>query len=101
MSHFDENALNKLMKLCRLECSAEEKQKFLHSVSRVVEYIDHLSEIPTEGVAPCNHILETIHNMTREDQTCPTLPRETFLSNAPSHVGGMIKVPVILKMTNS
>lgn len=97
MSHFDENDLQKLMKLSRIECSNEEKEKFYKALSRVVTYMDQLSEVNTEGIAPCNHILETISNVTREDETGEVLPRETFLANAPSHVGGMVRVPPIVK----
>lgn len=101
MSHFNENDLQKLMKLSRIECSKEEKEKFYKSLSRVVSYMDQLSEVNTEGVSPCNHILETISNVTREDEVGEILPRETFLANAPSHVGGMVRVPPIIKTTNS
>lgn len=97
MSHFDENDLNKLMKLCKIACSAEEKQRFYNSLSKVVSYMDQLSEVCTDGVKPCNHILETMHNVMRDDEPKNTLSREEFLSNAPSHVGGMIKVPTVIK----
>ena len=101
MSHFDETDLNKLMKLSRIDCSEQEKQKLISSLSRVVSYINLLSEVDTEGVAPCNHILETLANVTREDEVGPTLSRETFLANAPSHVGGMVKVPTVIKTNPS
>jgi aspartyl-tRNA(Asn)/glutamyl-tRNA(Gln) amidotransferase subunit C len=37
----------------------------------------------------------------REDKVGETLPRELFLANAPSHVGGLIRVPPVIKFTNS
>lgn len=101
MSHFNEKDLLKLMKLSKIECSQEEKDRFHTALSRVVNYIDQLTEVDTEGVAPCNHILETITNVMREDETGETLSRDTFLANAPSHVGGMVRVPPILKLSNS
>jgi len=101
MSHFDEKDLLKLMKLSKIECSQEEKDRFYTALSRVVTYIDQLTEVDTEGVAPCNHILETITNVMRDDEIGQTLSRDTFLSNAPSHVGGMVRVPPIIKTSNS
>ena len=101
MTHFDENDLIKLMKLSRIDCSAEGKERFFKALSRVVSYMDQMSEVETTGVAPCNHILETMTNVMREDEVGQTLSRDTFLSNSPSHVGGMIKVPTIIKTTNS
>lgn len=101
MTHFHEDDLNKLMKLSRIECTEEEKKNLYNSLSRVVSYIDQLQEVNTQGVAACNHVLEGMHNIMREDEVGSTLSRDVFLSNAPSHVGGMIRVPPIIKATNS
>jgi len=100
MAHFDEKELAKLAKLCRIECSEEEKKKFYSSLLRILDYIDQMKEIDTDGVAPCDRVLETLSNVMREDVVGETLSRETFLSNAPAHVGGMVRVPTIIKMVN-
>jgi aspartyl-tRNA(Asn)/glutamyl-tRNA(Gln) amidotransferase subunit C len=97
MSHFDESDLIKLMKLCKIACSSEEKERFYNSLSKVVSYMDQLNEVCTDGVSPCSHILETMHSVMREDIEKNDLTREAFLANAPSHVGGMIKVPSVMK----
>jgi aspartyl-tRNA(Asn)/glutamyl-tRNA(Gln) amidotransferase subunit C len=97
MSSFDEKEIEKLAKLSRIECSAEEKKNLQANISRILTYIDQLKEVNTDGVAPCNHILEAMHNVWREDVIGDLLPRELFLANAPSHVGGMIKVPPVIK----
>ena len=100
MSHLDEKEFAKLTKLCRIECTQEEKQKLFNNVSRIVSYVAQLDELDTQGVEPCNHAVATVTNVMREDQTGETLPRETFLANAPSHIGGMIRVPSVIKMSN-
>lgn len=100
MAQFDENELAKLAQLSRIECTAEEKKKLLHSLTRVIAYVDILQAVDTEGVAPCNTVLETVNNVMREDDVGETLPREQFLANAPSHVGGMIRVPPVIKFNN-
>ncbi len=100
MSEFSEQEFLKLMNLCKIACSEEERKKFTHSLSSVLSYVKLLQEIPTEGVPACNHVLETVHTVSREDEVKETLPRETFLSNAPSHVGGMIRVPPIIKFSH-
>lgn len=56
-----------------------------------------MKEVDTEGVEVCNHVSETVSNVMREDDIGETLPRETFLENSPSHVGGMIRVPTVIK----
>jgi aspartyl-tRNA(Asn)/glutamyl-tRNA(Gln) amidotransferase subunit C len=99
MSAFDEKELSKLAKLCRIETTEEEKKKLFQSLSKILTYIELLKEVDTEGVAPCNHILETLHNVMREDEIGEVLPREVFLANAPSHVGGMVRVPPVIKFS--
>jgi aspartyl-tRNA(Asn)/glutamyl-tRNA(Gln) amidotransferase subunit C len=97
MEQFDEKELANLFHLCRIECTEEEKKKLLGNLRRVLSYIGLLEEVDTGGVKPCNHLVETIANVLREDAIGELLPRETFLANSPSHVGGMIKVPPVMK----
>ena|ERR1700722_9182830 len=97
MTQFDEKDLLKLKKLSRIECSEEEQKKLLHSLRNILAYIDQLKEVDTEGVTPCSHVLETMVNVMREDEVGETLPRELFLSNAPAHTGGLVRVPPVMK----
>lgn len=97
MSKFEESDLIKLTKLSHIECEEAEKKKLLHSLQGILTYVELLKEINTEGVKTCNHVLENMQNITRKDEVGETLPREVFLENAPEHVGGMIRVPLILK----
>ena len=97
MAHFDEKELEKLAKLCRIACSSEEKSAFSSSLSRVLAHIDQLSAVDTEGVAPCDRVSETLSNVLREDVVGQTLARDTFLNNSPAHVGGMVRVPPVIK----
>jgi aspartyl-tRNA(Asn)/glutamyl-tRNA(Gln) amidotransferase subunit C len=94
---FDSEEFNKLTKLCRIECTEEEKEIFSESLRKVLKHIEQLNEIDTAGVEPCFRILETVTNVMREDEIGELLSREVFLSNAPSHVGGMVRVPPVIK----
>jgi len=96
----DEKEFAKLAKLCRIETTEEEKKAFIGGLKKVLTYIEQLQEIDTEGVATCNHVLETISNVMREDEVGDILPRDLFLANAPSHVGGMVRVPPVIKFNN-
>lgn len=100
MNHFDETELAKLTKLCRIECTEEEKKEFFLSLKNILAYVEQLQQIDTEGVPPCNQVLETLKNVMREDETGDILPREVFLANAPSHVGGMVRVPPVIKFNS-
>lgn len=93
----DEAEFIKLTKLCHISCSEDERKNFLDSLGRVLEYIAALKEVNTAGVLPCNTVLETLCNVMRDDSAGELLSREEFLSNAPAHTGGMIRVPPVIK----
>jgi aspartyl-tRNA(Asn)/glutamyl-tRNA(Gln) amidotransferase subunit C len=100
MEEFDESALDRLAKLCRIACTSEEKEALQQQITSVLNYICQLSEIDTEGVPPCYRVSETLTNVMREDVVSDPLPREVFLANAPAHVGGMVRVPPVIKSSN-
>ena len=97
MSKVDKETVKNLTKLSRIDCTDEEQDAILLDLQKILEYFEQLQEITTENVAACNQVLENVENVMREDVIGQTLSRETFLSNAPSQVGGMIKVPPVIK----
>ena len=100
MANFDERELNQLIRLCRIECTEEEKKALHHHLASVLKYIEQLNEVDTTGVEPCYRVLETLSNVMREDTVSETLSRDAFLANAPAYVGGMIRVPPVIKFSN-
>ncbi len=99
MEEFDEKEVDKLAKLCRIACTEEEKKALQSQIASVLKYIQQLGEVDTEGVEPCYRVLETLTNVMREDEVGELLSRDKFLANAPSHVGGMVRVPPVIKFT--
>lgn len=97
MVQIDKETIKKLSKLSRIDCTPEEQEALFVNLQGILAYFEQLQEVDTENVAPCNHVLEDIVNVMREDVVGSTMPRELFLANAPSQVGGMIRVPPILK----
>jgi len=98
MSNFDKQSLESLEKLCRIKLTSQEEVEFLDSIKEILDYVEQMNEIDTEGVAPCNYVLKEMQmNTTREDKVGKTLPREEFLSNAPEQIGGMIRIPPVMK----
>lgn len=97
MADLDRDLVKKISELCRIGCSEEEITSLLHDMEEILDYVEQLKEVETENVPPCNHVIQNMKNVTREDTVKETLPRDTFLSNAPEHVSGMIKVPTVIK----
>jgi len=99
VSDIDKKTVENLTKLSRIECTEEEQEAILRDLKRILNYIELLNEVDTEHVPPCNHVLDDIANVLREDEVGAILPREEFLANAPSQIGGMIRVPPVIKQT--
>jgi aspartyl-tRNA(Asn)/glutamyl-tRNA(Gln) amidotransferase subunit C len=93
----EESVFNKLCHLCRISASDEEKQKLQKSIADILAYVELLDEVNTEGVTPSFTVHENLRSVMREDVPEAPLSRELFLANAPSHVGGVIRVPPVLK----
>jgi aspartyl-tRNA(Asn)/glutamyl-tRNA(Gln) amidotransferase subunit C len=97
MANLNKETIQQLTRLCRIDCTEEEQESLLQDLKRILDYVEQLQQIDTENVPPCNHVLENMSNVMREDVIGEVLNRENFLANAPSHIGGMIRVPPILK----
>ena len=99
MAQLDKEILKNLTQLSRIDCTEEEQDSLLQDLKNILAYVDQLNEVDTDNVLPCNHVLEEVSNVVREDVAGEVMPRDLFLSNAPSQVGGMIRVPPVIKQT--
>jgi aspartyl-tRNA(Asn)/glutamyl-tRNA(Gln) amidotransferase subunit C len=97
MAELDKKAIKTLSQLSRIDCTEEEQEALLKDLQKILHYIEQLNEIDTTHVQPCNQVLDDMSNVMREDIPGTPMPRELFLANAPSHVGGMIRVPPVIK----
>lgn len=78
--------------LAKLELSGEEKEQAKKDMSRMLDYIDKLAELDTEGVEPMSHVFP-VENVFREDEVTNSDTRGQLLSNAPEQKDGMFVVP--------
>lgn len=78
--------------LAKLELSGEEKEQAKKDMGRMLDYIDKLNELDTDGVEPMSHIF-SMDNVFREDVVTQGDMREAILSNAPAKKDGMFQVP--------
>lgn len=88
--------VEKVALLARLTLSAEETTQMTSQLNDVVAYVNHLSEVDTEGVEPMAHAVE-VHDVLRPDENAASLPREEALANAPSHSDQGYLVPAVLR----
>jgi aspartyl-tRNA(Asn)/glutamyl-tRNA(Gln) amidotransferase subunit C len=81
--------------LARLELSDDELETMTRQLSRILDYVDQLQQVNTEGVEPLAHPLP-IHNIFRDDDPRPSLPVAEALANAPERHGDFYSVPAVL-----
>ncbi|MCK4934495.1 MAG: Asp-tRNA(Asn)/Glu-tRNA(Gln) amidotransferase subunit GatC [Simkaniaceae bacterium] len=97
MDDITEKELDQLTKLSRIHITKEEKKKLLCDMQAILNHANELQAINTDDVPVCNHVIENTKNVFREDIAKDLLDTKAFLSNAPSEVGGMVRVPLVIK----
>ena len=78
--------------LAKLELSDSEKEAAKSDMGRMLDYIDKLSELDTNGVEPMSHVFD-VNNVLREDVVTNTDGKEDTLKNAPEENEGAFVVP--------
>ena len=97
MSDINEETLKNLCQLTRLSLTDQELQKLAGDLKRIVDHVEQLHEVDVSDLTPYSHMDEQGYEALRDDTVKQPLTRETFLKNAPDQVGGMIRVPTVIK----
>ena len=92
----DPEKVRRVARLARINLSADELEQFSNQLSDILNYVDQLSELNTEGVEPTTHPLK-ISNVFRQDQIGQSLSNEQALANAPRKHGDFFAVPKVLE----
>ena len=82
--------------LARVGMTDEETERMRGQLSDIIESIDRLREVDTEGVEPTGHSVD-LRTVMREDEPRESLPRDDVLANAPRDEGGFIRVRAVLE----
>ena len=82
--------------LSRLAIPAEQEDKYIDQMDKILTYMDNLSELDTENVKPTTYALP-MQNVFRKDEVKASLDREAALANAPLKEDGYFKVPKVLE----
>jgi aspartyl-tRNA(Asn)/glutamyl-tRNA(Gln) amidotransferase subunit C len=81
--------------LARLELDEEAVEMFTGQISTVLEYVDQLQGVDTQGVKPTSHAI-SLTNAFREDKQRDHLETEKALANAPEKEEGSFVVPKVV-----
>ena len=94
MSKVDDNTVDKIAELARLEFTSSDKENIKKDLSKILTYIDKLNEIDTEGVEPLIHISDE-NNVYRDDVVEENITQAEALKNAPDKNSDYIKIPKV------
>ena len=87
--------IEKIAHLSRILITEQEAEKQLEELSKIMEMMNLLKEIDTEGVLPLNHVLD-LNNVLRVDEVKESLKPSEVLKNAPEEYDDMFCVPKIV-----
>ena len=85
-----------IARLARLELSDDEYGESVKKLSKIVDFVAHLSEADTEGVVPMAHPLDVAQRL-RPDAVTEADERDHYQQNAPSVSGGLYLVPKVIE----
>ena len=91
----DRETVLKVAHLARLELTEEEIELFAKQLADILEFVNKMNEVDTEGVEP--FFLDYGKTPMREDIPGPTLPREEIEKNAPQFENGYFVVPRVFE----
>ena len=92
----DQQTIDKLLLLSQLSLLPEDREKLLGDLSSIVELIDFMQTIDTEGVEPLSHPLEVTQRL-RAAEPETSLDQEQYQAIAPQIRDGLYLVPRVLE----
>lgn len=78
--------------LAKLELSSEDREQAKKDMGTMLDYIDKLNELNTDGIEPMSHVFP-VNNVFREDVVTNSDESAKTLKNAPEAKDGSFKVP--------
>ena len=88
--------LQHVVKLARIELSAEEEKRISPQLSEIIQYVEKLNELDVDEIEPTAHVVQ-LTNVLREDQPLPSLSQDDAMRNAPKSANGLFVVPKIVE----
>ena len=82
--------------LARLDLTPDEQERLAGELDRILEYMDKLNELDTDGVEPLSHAVDVV-NVLRPDKAVNQPRTEALLSNAPTREDDFLSVPKIIE----
>lgn len=90
------DVLDKIAHLARLEFDEKDAEKMMQDMTEIVEWVEKLKEVDTEGVEPLTTMSHEV-NALRDDEIGEHLSHERALLHAPKKDADYFRVPKVLE----
>jgi len=87
--------VRKIAHLARLRLSEEEVGRFAGQLTAILEYVEKLNELDTQGIEPLANVVPA-QTPFREDAVTSDFPPAQVTLNAPAAEQGMFRVPPVI-----
>lgn len=92
----DTAAVAKIAKLARIKVSDEEKAHYAKEISNILQWVEQLSEVNTDGVPQMTSVA-TMELPLREDKVTDGNQQEAVIANAQGAQYGCFQVPKVIE----
>lgn len=92
----DKQDVQKIAHLARLALGEEDVSQYQTSLSSVLELVEQMQSVNTDGIEPLAHPLESKQRL-REDEVTEVNRRDEFLAIAPQTEAGLFLVPKVIE----
>jgi len=96
MSRIARAEVERVASLARLSVSDEEADRLAAELDSLLEYVETLRQVDTDGIEPTSHVIPMATPM-RHDRPVPGLDPERALANAPERHGSAFVVPKVIE----
>lgn len=98
MSTITEDQVKHLAALARIELTPEREEQLTKDVSRVLDYVEELKNVNTDGLPEVAQVTG-LKNALRRDEAADSdeATRRALIESAPAHENGYIKVRAIFE----
>ncbi|MDD5245475.1 MAG: Asp-tRNA(Asn)/Glu-tRNA(Gln) amidotransferase subunit GatC [Syntrophorhabdaceae bacterium] len=93
----DKGVVEYVAHLGRLALEPHEIELYTAQLNRILEYMDALNALDTEGVEPTSHAIPVACAL-RDDLVKDSFSVEDSILNAPEKIGSSFKVPPIIEV---
>ncbi len=92
----DKDQVQQIATLARLKLSEDEYAESVKKLSKIVDFVDQLSQADTSGVIPMAHPLDVAQRLRPDAVTEPN-DRDHYQENAASVTDGLYLVPKVIE----